>query len=75
MEKTSNYKGVHWDKSCNKFRAVFYHKRVMYNAGFADTELEAVKLRDLLIIRKGFDQSKLQIIKPIETKNTLPNKR
>ena len=66
MEKTSTYKGVHWDKQCNKFRATFYHKRVMYNCGFADTEIEAVKLRDLLIIRKGFDQSKLQIIKQIK---------
>lgn len=66
MKKTSTYKGVHWDKSCNKFRATFYHKRVMYNAGFADSELEAVKLRDLLIIRKGFPTDKLQIIKPVK---------
>jgi hypothetical protein len=68
MQKTSTYKGVHWDKSCNKFRAMLIYKGVTYNCGFANSEIEAVKLRDLLIIRRGFPQSKLQIIKP--TKKT-----
>lgn len=66
MKKTSNYVGVFWDKQCNKYKSTFVNKGVTYKCGFADSELEAVKLRDLLIIRKGFDQSKLQIIKPIE---------
>ena len=66
MKKTSNYVGVHWDKQCNKFKSILVHKGVTYIAGFADSEIEAVKLRDLLIIRKGFPTEKLQIIKQIK---------
>ena len=50
-----SYKGVHFHKTDKKWRSEIYIKGTRYNCGQFDTDIEAVKARDLMIMRKGFD--------------------
>jgi len=67
MIKTTNYKNVCWRKRENKWEASIVVNKVRYPCGSYDCEIEAVKAVDRLIIKKGFDYNKLQILKPIKT--------
>ena len=71
MNKTTNYKNISWRQRERRWEASVTVKGVRYPCGYYDDEIEAVKSVDRLIIKKGFDYSKLQIIKPTkcETKN------
>lgn len=61
--KKSKYTGVSWNKRHRRWGAVVYHnnKRVYYHN--CETEIEAVKQRDMFIIKNRLDKP-LQIIKP-----------
>lgn len=64
MGVTSKYKGVQWRSDVQKFRSSVTEKNVRYECGFAETEREAVILRDKKILALGLDTKKLQILKP-----------
>lgn len=70
--KTTNYKNICWRQKERKWEASIVFNKVRYPCGSYLEEIEAVKAVDLLIIKKGLDYKKLQILKPIknETKNT-----
>jgi hypothetical protein len=63
--KSSKYVGVKWRKYNQKWVSEFIVKGVKYNCGAHDTELEAVKARDLKIIKLGFN-IKLQVFSKID---------
>ena len=67
MSKTTTYKNISWRQRERKWEAGITVKGVKYNAGSYFDEIEAVKALDTLIIKKGFDYRKLQIIKPVKS--------
>jgi hypothetical protein len=66
MTKTTNYKNICWRQRERKWEAGITVNKVKYKCGTYDDEIEAVKAVDLLIIKKGFDYKKLQIIFPLK---------
>jgi hypothetical protein len=50
-----SYKGISYHKQSKKYRSEVYHKGIRYNCGEYLTDVEAVKARDLMIIRKNLD--------------------
>ena len=63
----NKYTGVNYKRGICKYQSKVTHFGVTYFCGFFDTELEAVKARDLCIIRNDL-KVKLQILKPVKTK-------
>ena len=59
-----DYKGVRWNRRMQRWVSVIKCKGVAYNCGNHFEQLEAVKARDMCIIRNGLGVEKLQIIKP-----------
>jgi hypothetical protein len=43
---TSKYKGVHWSKSCKKYRAAISHNKKRFCLGYFRDEIEAAKAYD-----------------------------
>lgn len=54
--KTSNYKGISYDKSRNKWRSVIEVNKIIKNFGRFDTELEAVNVRNEYIINNNLGE-------------------
>jgi len=50
-----NYKGVSFHKRSQRYRAEVCHKGTKYNCGEYLTESDAIKARDLMIIRKNLN--------------------
>lgn len=61
---SKKYTGVSYKRTTGKYQSKVTHVGVTYFCGFFDTEIEAIRARDLLIIKKGLPV-KLQILKPI----------
>lgn len=55
-----NFVGVSW----NKQKQRWVYKVSIYDCGYYTDQIEAVKARDLAIIKHGLSYSKLQILKP-----------
>jgi len=55
-----NYTGVSW----NKQKQRWVSKIGIFDCGYFVEQIDAVKARDLCIIKNGLDYKKLQIIKP-----------
>lgn len=55
-----NYTGISW----NKQKQRWVSKVGIYDCGYYTDQIEAVKARDLAIIKHGLSYSKLQILKP-----------
>jgi len=58
------YVGVNWNRPKQRFTAKITHKGIVYYCGDHVNQLDAVKSRDMCIIRNGLGIEKLQIIKP-----------
>lgn len=69
---SKKYTGITYHRKICKYEARVGHAGVTYKAGWYDTEIEAVRARDLLIIKKGLPV-KLQILKPIQKEKKLNN--
>jgi len=63
MEK-KNYIGVKWSAQHKKFKSYVTKDSVHYPCGYHDTEILAVKARDIKIVKLGLDV-KLQILKKL----------
>jgi hypothetical protein len=61
---SKKYTGVTYHRKLGKYESRVTYSGITYKAGWYDTEIEAVRTRDLLIIKKGLPV-KLQILKPI----------
>lgn len=66
--KTTNYKNICWRQRERKWEASIVVNKIRYQCGSYLEEIDAVKAVDLLIIKKGFDYKKLQIIFPLKPK-------
>jgi hypothetical protein len=66
MTKTTNYKNISWRQRERKWEAGITVKGVKYKCRSYFDEIDAVKAVDRLIISKGFDYKKLQILKPLK---------
>ena len=66
MTKTTNYKGVSFQRDKNKWRSFFTHKGIRYDCGHYDTEMEAIRMRDKKIMALGLPHSLLQIFVPLK---------
>lgn len=66
MEQTSKFKGVKFCKKRQMFHSVITSGKTVYRSGYSKSDLEVVKLRDLLIIRHKIPNKALQVIKPKE---------
>lgn len=58
------YKGVTWNRQKQRWVASITRKGVRYECGSYTEEIDAVKARDLCIIKNGLGIDKLQILKP-----------
>ena len=59
-----DYKGVSWNRQKQRWVSKVVRKGVVYDCGSHIEELDAVKARDMCIIRNGLGVEKLQVIKP-----------
>jgi hypothetical protein len=59
-----DYKGVNWNRQHQKWIATIKSKGVSYHCGTYSEQVDAVKARDLCIIKNGLGIDKLQILKP-----------
>jgi hypothetical protein len=57
------YTGITYKRGICKYESKVTHIGVTYFCGFFDSELEAIKARDLCILRNGL-KVKLQFLKP-----------
>jgi len=62
----SPYLGVNWDSRIQKWRATLTHEKKTVPLGVYDTDLEAVKARDLYILKNKINKP-TQVIKPKTT--------
>lgn len=62
--RVSQYTGVSWNTTTQKWKATITHKRVTYDCGYYSDDREAAKGRDRKIIALGLDKP-LQILKPV----------
>lgn len=58
------YKGVSWDRAKQRWKSKILHNGILYPCGFHIEQIDAVKARDMCIIKHGLGLEKLQIIKP-----------
>ena len=58
------YKGVSWNRKKQYWVSRIVCNGVIYDCGLHVEELDAVKARDMCIIRNGLGIEKLQILKP-----------
>ena len=61
---SKSYKGISWKRKRGKWMATITKGGVFYDCGFHLEELDAVRARDMCIIRNGLGIDKLQILKP-----------
>lgn len=59
-----DYTGVTWNRQKQRWISNIVCKGVNYNCGSHLEQIDAVKSRDMCIIRNGLGIDKLQIIKP-----------
>ena len=64
-EFTSKYIGVHYNKINKKWCSALVFDKKKIHIAYTNTEREAAILRDKKIIALGLNQSKLQILKPL----------
>lgn len=64
---SKNYTGVTFHRKICKYESRVGHAGITYKCGWYETDIEAVRARDLLIIKKGLPV-KLQLLKPLEKK-------
>lgn len=62
---TTKYTGVNYKRGICQYESKVTNLGITFYCGWYDTEMEAVKARDLCIIRNGL-KVKLQILKPIK---------
>lgn len=61
----NKYTGVIYKRGICKYESKVRHLGITYHCGWFETESEAVKARDLCILKNGLNV-KLQILKPIK---------
>lgn len=59
-----DYKGVSWNRKQQRWISAIKSNGITYNCGSHLDQIDAVKARDLCIIRNGLGVEKLQVIKP-----------
>jgi len=59
------YTGISWSRQKQQWHASIREKGILYECGFYTELIDAVKARDMVIIRNGLDMKKLQIIKKV----------
>lgn len=64
-QKFTNYTGVRWVVSLQKWKATLRFEGEDIICGFADNDTAAARLRDLRIIALNMPASKLQVLKPV----------
>jgi hypothetical protein len=62
---TSKYLGVHWRSDIQQYKASLSFNGKKVDCGYSPTERGAAILRDRKILALGLNQSKLQILKPL----------
>jgi len=60
-----NYKGVTWNRELQKWKSNVRKDGVDYNCGVYDSQILAVKARDLCILKNGLNIP-LQYLKPVK---------
>lgn len=58
-----DYKGVRWSRKQQRWVSAIRHKGVEYNCGSYLEQREAVKARDLCIIKHSLGLEKLQLLR------------
>lgn len=62
--RTSNYIGVNWKTSCQKWLSSVTDKGTKYECGYHDSERDAAKARDRKILALNIKKP-LQVLKPV----------
>lgn len=70
MRKTTEYKNISWSQKRRRWVAAITHKKVRYECGMFENEIDAVKAVDRRIIALWLPKSKLQIFKPIKSEDS-----
>ena len=59
-----DYKGVSWNRKQQRWISCIKAKGITYNCGSHVEQIDAVKARDMCVIKNGLGVEKLQVIKP-----------